>query len=357
MEPGGGATRTQSASRYRWRLLPIVIAFVLTVVAVGMLAAWASYVRGKVPPLALTTADGQGVAGDIETLGLYQLPFNPTLVYESLTRIADLRATATPTPAPPTPTGLPPTAVPTLTATHAPTASPIPSLTINPAFTGIGAVLASQTPTPTPVAATATAVPTRRILPTATVPPTATATATATHTPKPPAPPPPPPGPPPSATPLPEPTAVGGPPQPSPTATPVPPPTNTPVPPPPPTNTPVPPPPPTNTPVPPPPPTATPTPEPPPPPSPLQPILECVTDHGNGSYTARFGYHNPNGETVYIEVSNSNRFVPPPHDRGQPTAFQPGRAWNVFSVTADSPMQWQLDGGSASAKWSDEPCD
>jgi hypothetical protein len=89
----------------------------------------------------------------------------------------------------------------------------------------------------------------------------------------------------------------------------------------------------------------------------VQPILECVTDHGNGSYTAYFGYHNPNENTVYIEVSNNNRFVPPPHERGQPTAFAPGRAWRVFSVTDGSPMQWQLDGGSASAKWSDEPCD
>jgi hypothetical protein len=363
MEPGGGANRTRPTIGYRWRWLPIAVAFILTLLAVLMLVAWASFVRAKVPPLAFTTSHDPDRAGELDALGLlYELPFNPTLVYESLTRIADLRATATATPRPAAPAAqsatVAPTAAPTMTATPIPTTARIPPPTTNAAFTGISPVLAS--PTATPLTPTATAVPTRRILPTATATATETATATATltNTPLPPPPPPPP-----SATPLPEPTAIGGPPLPPPTATPVPP-VPPPLPdtptPPPPTNTPVPPPP-TNTPVPPPPPTpqptATATPEPPPPMSPLQPILECVTDHGNGSYTAQFGYNNPNGETIYIEVGNSNRFVPPPHERGQPTAFQPGRAWSVFSVTADSPMQWQLDGGSASAKWSDEPCD
>ncbi len=63
------------------------------------------------------------------------------------------------------------------------------------------------------------------------------------------------------------------------------------------------------------------------------PILECVQRNANGTYTARFGYHNTTGSAVTIPVGSNNHFTPGNQNRGQTTVFQPGRVVNAFSVT------------------------
>jgi xylan 1,4-beta-xylosidase len=87
---------------------------------------------------------------------------------------------------------------------------------------------------------------------------------------------------------------------------------------------------------------------------PVRPVLECVAPNSDGSYTAHFGYQNDSGVAVNVPIGAKNTFHPNPQDRGQPTAFQPGRQRRVFSVTFDgSPLVWALDGRTATA--SDNP--
>jgi hypothetical protein len=65
----------------------------------------------------------------------------------------------------------------------------------------------------------------------------------------------------------------------------------------------------------------------------IVPILECVQRNANGTYTARFGYHNSTGAAVTIPVGANNYFTPGNQNRGQTTVFQPGRVINAFSAT------------------------
>lgn len=99
----------------------------------------------------------------------------------------------------------------------------------------------------------------------------------------------------------------------------------------------------------------------PPPTEPLHPILECVYDNGDGSYTAYFGYDNENDYNVAIPVGSDNRFTPSPQGRGQPSLFEPGRTPEypdaAFGVDFDgSSLAWTLDGGTAEASSNSAPC-
>ncbi|MBI5667966.1 MAG: thrombospondin type 3 repeat-containing protein [Chloroflexi bacterium] len=77
----------------------------------------------------------------------------------------------------------------------------------------------------------------------------------------------------------------------------------------------------------------------------VSPVLECVANNGNGSYTAYFGYENRNPVAVTIPRGNNNRFHPEPKDRGQPTVFGPGRQRFVFKVDFNGRnLVWQLKG-------------
>jgi hypothetical protein len=68
------------------------------------------------------------------------------------------------------------------------------------------------------------------------------------------------------------------------------------------------------------------------------PTLQCVTDNGDGTYTAHFGYINYSSEAVTISVEedlSKNMFTSVPKDRGRPSVFLPGVHENVFSVVFD----------------------
>lgn len=79
----------------------------------------------------------------------------------------------------------------------------------------------------------------------------------------------------------------------------------------------------------------------------VRPIMECVENHGDGTYTAWFGYLNENPNVLTINIGVGNKFVgAPAEDMGQPTIFQPGRYENVFSaefVEGDN-FVWTLGG-------------
>jgi len=84
----------------------------------------------------------------------------------------------------------------------------------------------------------------------------------------------------------------------------------------------------------------------------LIPLLNCVQDNGNGTFTAHFGYLNQTAIAITVPLGPKNMFVPPPNDRGQPTVFQPGENDDVFRVTFDGTfgqeIKWLLkaDGDS-----------
>lgn len=224
-------------------------------------------------------------------------------------------ATATDTP-------VPPTATPTETATPQPTDTPTPSPTASETATPAptNTTMPDDTATATPLAtSTATLVPTDTSTPTPTATPTPTSTPTRTFT----------------NTAVPTATFTATSTLPPATATKTP--TNTQ--------------------------TATKTKT---PGSPIHPIVECVTNNGNGTYTAYFGYKNDNATAMTITVGTNNRFTPSPQDRGQPSLFQPGRTpfWPnaAFSVIFDgSNLVWTLTGPdgatrTATASSGSAPC-
>jgi hypothetical protein len=76
----------------------------------------------------------------------------------------------------------------------------------------------------------------------------------------------------------------------------------------------------------------------------LIPLLECVDDNGDGTYTAHFGYLNQTNAAITLPIGPKNMFEPGQLDYGQPTVFQPGEHLNVFSVIFDGTdeLHWML---------------
>ena len=92
-------------------------------------------------------------------------------------------------------------------------------------------------------------------------------------------------------------------------------------------------------------------------PQPVRPVLECVTNNGNGTYTAFFGYKNDNTVSVYIPVGSKNKFTPTPQDRGQTKVFLPGRHYKVYTVNFNgSNLVWTLNGRTSTASSNSAPC-
>ena len=92
-------------------------------------------------------------------------------------------------------------------------------------------------------------------------------------------------------------------------------------------------------------------------PKPVRPVLECVTNNGDGTYTAYFGYKNDNTVSVYIPAGIKNKFTPTPQDRGQTKVFLPGRKYKVFTVSFNgSNLVWTLNGRTSTASSNSAPC-
>jgi hypothetical protein len=90
----------------------------------------------------------------------------------------------------------------------------------------------------------------------------------------------------------------------------------------------------------------------------ILPMLNCVRNNGDGTYTAYFGYENKNNESVYIPVYSQNKISPAPWDRGQPGVFKPGIQDEVFSVIwSNGNIIWHLNQNTAKAKKTSELCD
>ena len=88
------------------------------------------------------------------------------------------------------------------------------------------------------------------------------------------------------------------------------------------------------------------------------PILECVSENSDGTFTAHFGFDNPNPKTIMIDANHDNAFHPGPVFRtGQPEYFVPGRVTDWFSVLFDgNGLTWTLDGGAVTANRNSPRC-
>lgn len=90
----------------------------------------------------------------------------------------------------------------------------------------------------------------------------------------------------------------------------------------------------------------------------ITPILECVAENPDGTFTAHFGYDNPNPVVILIDANHDNAFHPGPVFRtGQPEYFIPGRVTDWFSVLFDgNGLTWLLDGHAVTAKQNSPRC-
>ena len=98
------------------------------------------------------------------------------------------------------------------------------------------------------------------------------------------------------------------------------------------------------------------------PPKRLNPVTECVSDNGDGTFTAYFGYQSTYATAVNQAVGGKNKISPGNANRGQPAVFQPGRQQRVFSVVFDgNALVWTLSGpndkgGTATASRTSAVC-
>ncbi|MGB3183018.1 MAG: gliding motility-associated C-terminal domain-containing protein [Cyclobacteriaceae bacterium] len=90
----------------------------------------------------------------------------------------------------------------------------------------------------------------------------------------------------------------------------------------------------------------------------IQPILTCVFDNGNGTFTASFGYTSPNNAEVNIPAGADNRLAPTGLTATLPETFQPGIQEAVFTVdfASGTTVTWTVGGRSAVASSSSAIC-
>ena len=96
----------------------------------------------------------------------------------------------------------------------------------------------------------------------------------------------------------------------------------------------------------------------PPKPEKVIPILECVAENPDGTFTAHYGYENPNPYVIVIDANHDNAFHPGPVFRtGQPEHFAPGRVEDWFGVLFDgNGLTWVLDGNAVTANRNSPRC-
>jgi len=88
----------------------------------------------------------------------------------------------------------------------------------------------------------------------------------------------------------------------------------------------------------------------PPAPAQLVPRVECVTPGQGNTFTARFGYTNPNQVMKVVPLGAENQITPAPRGDVQPRVFKPGDHANVFEASSSGGvLTWHLDKNVATA--------
>ena len=91
----------------------------------------------------------------------------------------------------------------------------------------------------------------------------------------------------------------------------------------------------------------------------VAPVVECVHDNGDHTYTAYFSYNNNNSVSVYIPLGSKNYvqtiLLP---DRGQPKVFLVGLHTSVFNASfpGTSSLTWFLHQAGVTASRTSTPC-
>lgn len=87
----------------------------------------------------------------------------------------------------------------------------------------------------------------------------------------------------------------------------------------------------------------------------VTPLLDCVQQNSDGSYTAVLGYSSSYSTTTTIPLGANNYFSPATYDGHQPTTFLTGTQHGVFAVTISNydatygTVYWYLDGHTLSS--------
>jgi hypothetical protein len=89
----------------------------------------------------------------------------------------------------------------------------------------------------------------------------------------------------------------------------------------------------------------------------LVPLVNCITQQDDTTYTAWFGYENDSAGSITVPIGPQNKFTPTPNDRTQPTVFEPGRKDKIFSVVFNSKsLIWKLNGNEVTASKKSPKC-
>jgi hypothetical protein len=76
----------------------------------------------------------------------------------------------------------------------------------------------------------------------------------------------------------------------------------------------------------------------------VTPLLDCVSQNSNGSFTAVLGYSNTTGRSQTIAYGYNNVITPSKYDRVQPTTFKSGTYHGVFTITVSASDVWSSPG-------------
>jgi len=86
------------------------------------------------------------------------------------------------------------------------------------------------------------------------------------------------------------------------------------------------------------------------------PTVTCVADEGDGTFSADFGFNNPNNYDVEVPVGADNEVAPGPDGQGQPIEFAPGVKESAFTIKGlTNVARWTLQGRTVKASIAQSP--
>lgn len=89
----------------------------------------------------------------------------------------------------------------------------------------------------------------------------------------------------------------------------------------------------------------------------VSPVLECVQDNNDGTFTAFFGYYNRNSVQTNIPHGSKNRLIGSVVNGDTPEVFEPGRSYKDFTVVWSSGnLVWKLNKRTATASFNSKRC-
>jgi hypothetical protein len=89
----------------------------------------------------------------------------------------------------------------------------------------------------------------------------------------------------------------------------------------------------------------------------VTPVLDCVAQNSDGTFTGVVGYTSTYTQTKSIPLGSSNAITPSKYNGKQPTSFKPGTQHGAFALTVSSydalysHPTWYLDGHYLSPGW------